>query len=697
MNSPRSRAPVFIFAGCLTLFVCLVCGGLFSLGAAFFIGQGIQANRQPTITPQVIVAAPSTSTPTLSPSPTPSPSVTPLPDAPTPTITVTPSPLALVVPAGIVQQPAAAGSFADLDALRQSDYPVHDYYESARRLSDMAVGQRTVSAPAYAVGDSRVFITDSGRSKATLVVVTDHLYFWVEDGLDLDVEALVAAAEQLETDYLPRLRHLFGDIWQPGMDNDAHFSVLHLEQFASHDEIGYFDSGDEYPRTINTASNEQEIIYLNMEFLEVGDEWYLGTLVHEIEHLIQWYVDGNEATWLDEGLAQLAETANGLDSVDTYLDWLAQPDIQLNRWNYEDDDAVYAHYGAAYLLSLYVWEQLGEEAVRELSRHSANGLEAVQEVLRTYRPETSLEQFLADWAAANWLDGESPLPRYGYEQLHLRDPHTNAQVKRLPYAGVEELSQFGVDYVELSLSGPVTITFAGDTLTPLAAVPPRSGSRMWLAPPLDNLSAQLTQAFDLTGLSQATLNFWAWYDLEPEWDFAYVAVSVDAGTTWSLLDLEHATAGQYGPAFGGRSAGERDDQDGWVAESISLDAYVGGEVWLRFELLTDSALTNGVFAVDDIAIPELNYGSDAETGDDGWQAAGFVRTGWQLPQIWSVQLIENDNLAQPRSIALNALNQGQLALNLGRRGGVLVIMPQTPFTGQPASYWLQIESPSPNN
>src|SRR5690606_8769336 len=101
------------------------------------------------------------------------------------------------------------------------------------------------------------------------------------------------------------------------------------------------------------------------------------------------------------------------------------------------------------------------------------GLAAVQDVLRTYRPETTLEQFLADWAATNWLDGESLLPRYEYQQLDLRPPRSNAHVKRLPYTEVQELSQFGVDYVELSLSGPLTITFAGDTLTPLAAVPPR--------------------------------------------------------------------------------------------------------------------------------------------------------------------------------------------------------------------------------
>ncbi|MCA9940227.1 MAG: immune inhibitor A, partial [Anaerolineales bacterium] len=528
------------------------------------------------------------------------------------------------------------------------------------------------------------------RINATLVVVTNHVYMWVESGLELDEQALTKVARQLENDYLPRLQATFGDYWQPGMDNDPHLSVLHLSEFSTDDEIGFFDSGDEYPLSINSASNEQEIIYMNMAFLDVGDEAYMGTLVHELEHLIQWHMDGNETTWLDEGLAQLAETINGLDSVDTYLDWLSQPDIQLNSWSYDDSDDVYAHYGAAYLLSLYIWEQLGSDAVVDLSRDPANGLQAVSNVLHAYRPDLSLEQFLADWAAANWLDGESDSPLYGYNALDLGQPRAATRVKRLPLDTVGELPQYGVDYVELNVSGPVTVTFVGDTWVSLVDSAAFAGNRMWVAPPLDNLSAQLTRAFDLTGLSTATLTFAAWYNLEPDWDFAYVTISTDEGDTWQLLRPDHATTGQYGPAFGGRSRDERDSTDGWITESISLDAYVGREIWLRFELLTDSALTNGAFALDEIAIPELNYVADAETDDGGWQAAGFVRTGVQLPQTWSVQLIDNGNPTQVYSLPLNAFNQGQATFDLGRRGGVLVIMPQTPFINQPASYWLEV-------
>ena len=77
-----------------------------------------------------------------------------------------------------------------------------------------------------------------------------------------------------------------------------------------------------------------------------------------------------------------------------------------------------------------------------------------------------------------------------------------------------ELDQFGVHYIDLDLRGPVTITFAGDTLTNLIDSPPPSGEQMWYAPAQDETNARLTAVFDLSSLASATLNFAAWYDLE---------------------------------------------------------------------------------------------------------------------------------------------------------------------------------------
>jgi immune inhibitor A len=542
------------------------------------------------------------------------------------------------------------------------------------------------------LGETTEFYNGTESINATLVAMTEHVYFWVEDGLDLDPEAVREAAVRFESEFYPQLIRLFGEVWTPGIDGDPRFSVLHAENGTS-DELGRFNSEDEFPRSLYRYSNEQELIYMNMAELSLGSNLYYGTLVHEVQHLIQWHIDPSETVWLNEGLSQLTELYVGFDDTAPSIDYLEQPEIRLNSWNY-DDEQVYAHYAGAYLFSVYLWEQLGDAAIQELARHPANGMASVWAVLQGYLPDTSLEQFAAAWAAANYLDDENAARPYFYESLNLRQPYVAAKLEPADPSleRLEEMEQFGVHYIDLSsLRGETTITFAGDTAVDLISSPPRSGAQMWYAPGIDDMNAKLTATFDLTGVSQATLRYAVWYDLEEDYDYAYVSASVDGGLTWDILLPTNRTSGEFGPAYNGRSADETGAVDGWLKQSIDLTTYAGQMVQVRFEVLTDGGISERGFALDDISIPELGYESDVEEVTDGWQADGFVQMGWQVPQKWSVLLIEEGPNPTVATLALNPSNQGQWTLDIGKGGGVLVIMPQTAFTNETATYWLTVE------
>ena len=210
---------------------------------------------------------------------------------------------------------------------------------------------------------------------------------------------------------------------------------------------------------------------------------------------------------------------------------------------------------------------------------------------------------------------------------------------------------------------------------------------MWFAPPQNDTDAMLTAVLNLTSLSQATLRFNVWHDLEDQWDFAYLSVSTDGGFTWTILEPDHRQNGEYGAAWNGRSDSHNGHQNGWLKEAISLNNYVGQEIMLRFEVVTDSAVTGRGFALSDLQIPEL------DSIPIQWQAEGFVQTGWQLPQQWRLNFIQKGGGGtgpQVIPLPLDALNQGQWPLEIGRNGGVLVITPLTPFIAQPANYWLNI-------
>ncbi|HZD11023.1 MAG TPA: hypothetical protein VE553_06750, partial [Candidatus Binatia bacterium] len=641
-NEPGTSGSRLFIAGCLLTALCLVCVVVVgALGVYFYEHERISLPQaQATATAPVVAETSPTGTPTTAASPTvvtEAPPANPLFGGALPTALARgssparPAPPANV-PASIVQAPVSEAGLQQLEELLLADYPVHDFYEASQRLGRLDVGPRTVSSPAYQVGDHQTFYVDDGQADATLLAVTDHAYYWVEDSLNLEPAAVEATAQRFEEEYYPRLVHIFGQEWQPGVDNDPHFSVLHLDYMDTNgDELGHFNSGDEYPRSFFSGSNQQELIYLNMDNLTLGSELYFGTLVHEFQHLVQWYVDGNETAWMNEGLSQLAEIYAGLETAES-VDYLLAPDTQLNSWSYTGDE-IYAHYAASYLFCVYFWEQLGEAAAQELARHPANGIAAVDAVLKGFRPDLSLEEFMGDWVAANYLDDSAAGPQFAYESIDLRRPVTVASIDYAPQELVETLDQFGAHYIDLDLEGNTTIAFAGDTATRFLPTMAYSGEQVWFAPAQDTINAQLTRRFDLTNLDRATLTFQAWYDLKYDLDYGYVSVSLDDGQTWELLDLSNGGAGDYGSALNGSSESRPGaEKGGWVQESVALDAYAGRSILVRFELLTYYDSDARGLALDDIAVPELDYLDDAESDGGGWQSSGFVRLGSQLPQ-----------------------------------------------------------------
>lgn len=698
-----SSSSRLLIAGCALVALCLVC--LLAVGAivVYFIPIesvppiGLrQTAPAPTVaasaaSPQPQATTPPAAEPTVS-SPAPQ---NPLSGGALPTALARESEparpqLSFNLPGAIVQEPPPRLGTQHLEALLQADYPAHDYYEASQRLGGLDVGPRTIIAPTYQVGDQQSFYLDDRETEATLLAATEHAYFWVEDSLNLDQAAVEAAALRFEEQYYPRLEQVFGHEWRPGVDNDPHFSVLHLDYMDSEtDELGHFNSGDEYPRSFLSGSNQQELVYLNMSNLTLGSDLYFGTLVHEYQHLVQWHLDANETAWLNEGLSQLAEIYVGLETADT-IDYLLSPDTRLTTWDYSSED-VYAHYAATYLFCVYLWEQLGEPAIQELARHPTNGIASVDAVLQGFRPDLSLEQFMANWVAANVLDDDAAGEQYAYESLELRSVVPVSTIDFAPHEEVQTLDQFAAHYVDLGIAGTTTLYFAGDTTANFLTTNPHSGNQVWFAPTQDSINAQLTRRFDLTELDRATLSFWTWYDLKFDTDYGYVSVSADDGQTWEVLDIGNGSTGDYGTALNGRSEIQPGaTKDGWVQETVALDDYTGGPLLVRFEMLTYFDSDARGWALDDISIPELDFFEDVEDPDEEWLAAGFVPVGAQLPQQWSVQLIHAGQAPEVVPLELDAFNQGQWTVDVGPEGATVAIMPLTPFATEPANYWLSV-------
>lgn len=75
----------------------------------------------------------------------------------------------------------------------------------------------------------------------------------------------------------------------------------------------------------------------------------------------------------------------------------------------------------------------------------------------------------------------------------------------------------------------------------------------------------------------------------------------------------------------------------WLSESIDLTAFAGGEILVRFEYVSMPDGQSSGFAIDNIAIPEIDFSDDAEREPDGWILSGWQRLNNEVDQKFLVQ------------------------------------------------------------
>ncbi len=629
--------------------------------------------------------------------------VTPPVNTPTPSDpTATPFPRPTLAPnATMIPQPSTE------DLIKTIEVPPNDPIDLAERLRpELGKVQRVVnaSAPDYEEGDVITFwvgnsdTDENWEIEAELMVRGKHVYMWREVGSKVKEKDLRKAAKFFDEQIYPTNREFFGSEWSPGIDNDPRLHVLHARNLGE-TIAGYFSSADEIPRVIHPFSNEKEMFYINVDNNKPGSDFYNGTLAHEFQHMIHWHQDKNEESWMNEGASELAMQLNGLRRASLFSPDSAfadNPDLQLNTW--PDSEESYAHYGNAYLFMSYFLSRFGEEATKALVANDKNGMEAVDETLQAIGAGITADDFFADWVIANWLDDPNAGDgRWDYPDYTLDRMTPTAEFDDLPASYSDTVHQYAADYYTIPVQGDsVTITFVGDPQTRLAATDAHSGQWAWWSNRVDESDTKLTLPVDLSGVKKATLHYFTWYDIEELWDYAYVEVSEDGGRTWTLLETarttrENPNGNAYGPGYTGMSMGK---VPGWVEEQVDLSPYAGKEILVRFEYVTDAAVTQPGMFIDDVSIPEIGYYQDFENGPGQWRSEGWLLTNNILQERWLVQVIEQRG---PRDVVVHRMSVGPDGRGELRLTGldnfydlVLAVSALAPVTVEEASYQFEV-------
>ncbi|MFH1183419.1 MAG: hypothetical protein V1755_00055 [Chloroflexota bacterium] len=626
-----------------------------------------------------------------------------------PVISVTDEP-----PVGLNRPPVDSVSTEAADTLSTVNVPENDPYELACRLLALCGVETTLAAPArpYAVGDTRKFwimnsdTIENFQIDATLRHVTPHSYFWVERGIEADDEDIAALMTAFEEKIYPTNRRFFGSEWSPGVDNDTHVYILYARGLGE-STGGYYSTPDEFNPLVREYSNAAELFVFNADGMSLDDEYTYGTLAHEFQHMIHWYLDRNEASWINEGFSELAAFINGYTAGGADRSYARDPDISLNDWTSLSDspEITSRHYGQAFLFMTYFLDRFGDEATQALVKNEENGLIGIDRVMQDLNitdPQSgrllSAEDVVLDWMLAMYLnDGSVGDGRYAFHN-YPDAPQTSATqgIRACPGAPISgSVSQFGPEYIEIACAGDHSLEFTGSTAADVLPADVHSGNYAFWSNKGDESDMTLTREFDFTGVGgPIELSYWTWFDIEQGWDYLYLETSTD-GETWQILETpscsdQDLSGNAYGCGYTGTSGG--DSPAGWTEESVDLSEFAGKQVQLRFEYVTDAALNGEGLLLDDLTVQAINYNEGFEAGNGGWQSEGFARIENVLPQTYRLALIVQGE--EGTTVEYHAVRDDQTAtipLSLGSgESAVLLITGTQRFTRLPAGYAVEV-------
>ncbi|HQK63660.1 MAG TPA: peptidoglycan-binding domain-containing protein [Candidatus Staskawiczbacteria bacterium] len=314
-------------------------------------------------------------------------------------------------------------------------------------------------AQAANVGDAVDFNVDKdfdalGRIKdqTTLIKITDKLYFYVER----DWWAMQPATKQVQilnnldelsnefsSSIYPKLTSVFGSEQNPGIDKDQRITVL-FEQMNS-TEGGYFREADGYEKLQVPTSNEREMVYLSLAYMD--NPGVKALLAHEFLHLVtfnQKNKDFNteEDVWLNEARADYTSTLLGYDNKyeDSNLqkrvrDFVENPSDSLTEWSGTKYD-----YASVNLFTQYLVDHYGINILADSLKSQYVGIESINYALQKNGFKESFSDIFTNWTIALSVNNCAMGKNYCYSNENLKKIKVLPSINFLPLTGNVSLS-----------------------------------------------------------------------------------------------------------------------------------------------------------------------------------------------------------------------------------------------------------------
>ncbi|TRZ80327.1 hypothetical protein D4R86_04430 [bacterium] len=300
------------------------------------------------------------------------------------------------------------------------------------------------AAPAKATTSTNFYvdafydISSRGKIEAELFYESDQAYFYIENSyLDrinradkLLVERKIKTlSKEFDENIYPKLTDLFGDVWNPGIDNDSKITILFSRLMGG--VGGYFDPSNEYDSDNVSDSNEREMIYINTDY--ILDNRLKSYVAHEFQHLISYNQKEKihniaDDIWLNELRSEYVSTYLGYDAEDYQNSNLK---IRVDKFEQYSSDSLTEWRGRIYdyssinMLGQYMADHYGKQFFRELIESDKSGIKAVNDALNAIGIEKTFDEVFSDWVVACYINNTEKGALYGYTNPLLKNLKIN--------------------------------------------------------------------------------------------------------------------------------------------------------------------------------------------------------------------------------------------------------------------------------
>lgn len=312
---------------------------------------------------------------------------------------------------------------------------------------------------ADSVGEKRSFYIDpsydvEGREMidAVLQEKSGQLYFYVDEvwwnGINetrrAEINSALSSLSSVFSNQIyPSITDLFGFEWKPGIDNDEMITVL-LHPMKP-EVKGYYRTTDEYYRFQLPDSNQREMVYLNVDYVDTP--LAKSYLAHEFQHLVTFNQKErkfgvSEDVWFHEMISEYAPTLPGFDNTyegsnleNRVESFLKNPRDSLSEWQGRSKD-----YGALNAFVHYLVEHYGTKVLVDGLHTSRTGIEALDHALWRNGFDKDFSDIFQDWMVAVLVNDCSLGELYCYRRNNLDNLRIVPSFYFLPYVGKSSLT-----------------------------------------------------------------------------------------------------------------------------------------------------------------------------------------------------------------------------------------------------------------